>query len=97
MRVRAVGTGDRRVLGDACNTGEAAAGSPASASRAAATAVPHGPGRGSLTTVTLTVDAACVGTRALMALVPRPHLPFLLFLIFFLVFVFEREKEREHK
>lgn len=72
VRVGAVAAGDGLVLKDACNTGEAAAGSPASASRAATTAGPHGLHGGSLTTVTLTVNAACWGTRGPTCLSPAP-------------------------
>lgn len=65
VRVCAVAAGDGLVLEDACNTRQAAAGSPRPPGPHAATAtIPHGLDRGALTTVTLTIDAACAGTRA---------------------------------
>lgn len=70
MRVSAVDAGDGFVLEDACNTGEAATGSPASASRAATTTGSSGLHRGSLTTVALTVNAACGDKRTDLSLAP---------------------------
>lgn len=70
MRVSAVEAGDGFVLEDACNTGEAATGSPASASRAATTTGSSGLHGGSLTTVTLTVNAACGDKRTDLSLAP---------------------------
>lgn len=74
MRVGAVGTRDGLVLEDACNTRQGAAGAPRPPGLATATAL-HSLGGGSLTTVTLTVDAACVGTRARGAVSAGPARP----------------------
>lgn len=66
MRIRAVGAGDSLVLEDACNT-PAVLRAPLTLSLGGpSAAAPHSQDQGSLTTVTLTVDAACGRARAQM-------------------------------